>query len=544
MSLSRRYRPQLFADITDQDSIKETLRKEVASGKLGHAYLFSGPRGVGKTTMARIFAKALNCTQSNNGEPCNSCAHCHEAMDGRMVDLIEMDAASHSGVDHIRETIVEHVRFAPSLGKFKVYILDEAHMLSTSAWNAMLKTLEEPPSYAIFILATTELHKVPATIISRCQRFDFKRIPHEQLAERVVSLAKQEGATLDASVVASIVKHADGCLRDAETLLDQLLALGEKHITVDIASLVIPVSRLPLAARLLSACATRELAGALTAVAKLEEQGVSLLAIFDDLIQAVRVLLLAADDAHYAASLKQGDEAERMLAELVGKYSAAELSDMALVCMERRRDAKQGVDVRFALELAMAPIALGILPHGPQIAPVVPVQSITSSSSDQNKKPPVAPMTPSSAPQAKPPAAPVSEPPSVSASVAISATPLAEGSLTLALVQRKWAPFIKAVGEKNASLTFILSISRPEAVHDSTVVIRFQYPFHRDKIVTDLKNRRVVEDCLRSIIGIAEVHLEGTIGEDAGVAEQRSQDTVTNILKAFGGQVLDEGSKA
>src|SRR5690349_18398249 len=174
MSLSRRYRPQTFADITDQQPIKETLRKEVETGKIAHAYLFSGPRGVGKTTTARIFAKALNCLKNKSGEPCNECAMCTDANEGRLIDLIEMDAASHTGVDNIREAIVEHVRFQPARAAHKVYILDEAHMLSTAAWNALLKTLEEPPSYAVFLLATTEKHKVPATIVSRCQQFDFK----------------------------------------------------------------------------------------------------------------------------------------------------------------------------------------------------------------------------------------------------------------------------------------------------------------------------------------------------------------------------------
>ncbi|MCI0478978.1 DNA polymerase III subunit gamma/tau, partial [Candidatus Uhrbacteria bacterium] len=158
MSLSRTYRPKTFADITGQDAVKETLRKEVATGKLGHAYLFSGPRGIGKTTAARIFAKALNCASPKDGEPCDACDACREMREGRAIDFIEMDAASNTGVENIREAIVEHVRFAPSPGRRKVYVLDEAHMLSTASFNALLKTLEEPPPYAIFILATTELH--------------------------------------------------------------------------------------------------------------------------------------------------------------------------------------------------------------------------------------------------------------------------------------------------------------------------------------------------------------------------------------------------
>ncbi|MBI4139028.1 DNA polymerase III subunit gamma/tau, partial [Candidatus Uhrbacteria bacterium] len=255
MSLSRTHRPTRFKEITGQPNITETLRKQVAAGKTAHAYLFSGPRGVGKTTTARVLAKALNCERPDDGEPCGACARCRSNAEGSSIDIIEIDAASHNGVDHVRESILEHVRFTPVSNPYKLYILDEAHMLTGAAWNAMLKTLEEPPTYAIFMFATTELHKIPLTIQSRCQRYDFKRIPAEPLAARLRDLAAREGATLAPTVVDSIVRHADGCLRDAETLLGQLLTLGETNITEDVAGFVIPVSRMPRAAQLLEALA-------------------------------------------------------------------------------------------------------------------------------------------------------------------------------------------------------------------------------------------------------------------------------------------------
>jgi DNA polymerase III subunit gamma/tau len=191
-TLSRTYRPHFFADVTGQGPITETLRLEIATNKIGHSYLFSGSRGIGKTTVARIFAQALNCLARKEGEPCGICEACLEFQTGRSLDIIEMDAASNTGVDNIREAIVEHVRFAPSSRKYKVYILDEAHMLSTSAWNALLKTIEEPPEYAVFLFLTTELHKVPATIQSRSQRFDFHRITNQDLTKRLQEILLQE----------------------------------------------------------------------------------------------------------------------------------------------------------------------------------------------------------------------------------------------------------------------------------------------------------------------------------------------------------------
>src|SRR3989344_5558425 len=185
-TLYRKYRPQTFAEVVGQNHIKTTLQNELEKDKIAHAYLFSGPRGLGKTTMARLFAKAVNCLTRKSGqsEPCNQCNSCQEVITGRSLDVIEIDAASHTGVDNVRENIIENSRFTPTSRKFKVFIIDEVHMLSTSAFNALLKTLEEPPEHAIFILATTEIHKVPETIVSRCQHFDFHKVPTADIVKR------------------------------------------------------------------------------------------------------------------------------------------------------------------------------------------------------------------------------------------------------------------------------------------------------------------------------------------------------------------------
>lgn len=553
MSLSRKYRPQTFADITDQEPIKETLRKEVETGKIAHAYLFSGPRGVGKTTTARILAKALNCKNQKGGEPCNTCELCVEANEGKLLDFIEMDAASNTGVDNIREAIVEHVRFQPVRGAFKVYILDEAHMLSNTAWNALLKTLEEPPSYAVFILATTERHKVPATIISRCQQFDFKRIPDGPLAERVKELAKDEGVAIEDEVVTSIVRHSDGCVRDAETLLGQLVSLGEKKITTDVASLVIPMSRLPIAANLLHVCADRQLGPALQAVGTLEDEGIPLLPIFDDLLVAVRLLLLAGSDKNAATRLATGDEGEKALATVVGRYGDAELSEIALMLMERRRDAKQGIDARFALELAVTAIVLGVLPHGPN-ATMSSAHVVTAPLTEKKpevrtrEEPPkiaerVAPV-PQEQKSTVPPVSIVPPPAAIAPSVSIAPREPSADDISISLVQRKWPGFVKTMSDSSPSLAFILKTCRPIETRGNTVTIRFQYPFHRDKILADIKNRRVAENAFAEALGVPVIHLEGVVGEDADNAEKRSVDMVSNILKAFGGQVVEGGGEA
>jgi len=547
MSLSRRYRPQTFGDITGQESVKETLRREIATGKIGHAYLFFGPRGVGKTTTARIFAKALNCESPKDGEPCNACSQCANANEGRAIDLIEIDAASHNGVEHVREAIVEHVRFAPSSGKHKIYVLDEAHMLTTAAWNAMLKTLEEPPSHGIFILATTEFHKVPVTIVSRCQRFEFTRLDRDSIQERIRTLSKSEGATLDDDVVKRIAKHADGAVRDAETILGQLIALGEKEITDDVAGLLLPVSRLPAAAEFLKTTSTRSLKDTMQFVGKLAEQGIQIIPFFHDVIEAVRHLLIASDDETYAKDLAEGDEGERAVAELVGIFAPAELRDIALVCMERRKDAKQGVDPRFALELAGASVALAILPNSPKNSSVISTPSTFETSPS-----PLLPRRGVLQKNSSPNSVILSEERSDE-----SKDPSSK-SISLSDFQSAWPPFLKLVNEVYPSLSFILKTSRAADVKDNIAIIEVSYSFHRTKLIDNIATKQKLEDLLCEALNATNVTLDAIVAsndvipDSTSEAEQNSAkareirnprreetDTVSSLLQNFGGQVVE-----
>ena len=233
--LYRKYRPQTFAEFIGQEHIARTLTNAISSGMISHAYLFAGPKGSGKTTIARLFAKAVNCQNRKKGEfePCNKCTSCLEIMEGRSMDLMEIDAASHRGIDEVRE-LKEGIRFVPTKSKYKVYIIDESHQITKEAANALLKTLEEPPGHAIFVLATTEIHKMIPTIISRCQRFDFRKLTVSEILKKLEIICQKEKIKIEKPALELIALNSEGSFRDAESLLDQVFTLyGEKEIKAD-----------------------------------------------------------------------------------------------------------------------------------------------------------------------------------------------------------------------------------------------------------------------------------------------------------------------
>ena len=228
-ALYRAYRPQNFEDVVGQQHIIRTLKNQIENNNVGHAYLFAGTRGTGKTSTAKIFARAVNCVQSKDQEPCNECEVCKDIINDNIMDVVEIDAASNNSVDDIRE-LRESVKYSPTKAKYKVYIIDEVHMLSQGAFNALLKTLEEPPSYIIFILATTEPHKIPATILSRCQRFDFKRVTVNDMSERMKKICNEENIEVEDKALNLIARNAQGALRDALSILDQCISFGGNKI--------------------------------------------------------------------------------------------------------------------------------------------------------------------------------------------------------------------------------------------------------------------------------------------------------------------------
>jgi DNA polymerase-3 subunit gamma/tau len=294
-TLYQKYRPKKFSELVNQNHIKITLQNEIAQNKVGHCYLLYGPRAIGKTTTARLLAKAVNCENRKEGdsEPCNECESCKDINNDRSLDIIEIDAASHTGVDNVRENIIAGARVATAKRKYKVFIIDEVHMLSISAFNALLKTLEEPPRNVIFVLATTEIHKVPTTIISRCQKFHFKKISDGEMLERLKFLARSEGKRVDDSVLESVVRHAQGYVRDAESLLGQVLSLDEKMITKEQAEIIIPSSNFNLVAEFVEYIVDKNSARAIEHVNNLVEDGVDLEVFGKDLIEFLRKLLFS-----------------------------------------------------------------------------------------------------------------------------------------------------------------------------------------------------------------------------------------------------------
>ena len=291
-ALYRKFRPQDFEDVKGQEHIVTTLKNQMKADRIGHAYLFCGTRGTGKTTIAKILAKAVNCEHPVDGSPCNECETCQAINAGTSMNVIEIDAASNNGVDNIRE-IREEVAYRPAKGRYKVYIIDEVHMLSTGAFNALLKTLEEPPSYVIFILATTEAHKIPITILSRCQRYDFKRITVDTIAARLTELMDKEGTDVEEKAIRYISKAADGSMRDALSLLDQCIAfyLGET-LTYEKALEVLGAVDTQVFSRLLRLVVKQDTAGAIRTLEDLIIQGRELGQFVADFIWYLRNLLL------------------------------------------------------------------------------------------------------------------------------------------------------------------------------------------------------------------------------------------------------------
>ncbi|MDR2753597.1 MAG: DNA polymerase III subunit gamma/tau [Oscillospiraceae bacterium] len=372
--LYRKWRSPTFSDVVGQNHVTQTLRRALLAGRLSHAYLFTGPRGTGKTSCARILAKAVNCPHPSEGEPCNACDICKGIDSGSLLDVIEIDAASNNGVDNIRD-LRDETNFLPSQGKYRVYIVDEVHMLSAGAFNALLKTLEEPPGYVIFILATTEAHKLPATVLSRCQRFDFHRISAEDIAARLLHVAEGEHLALEPAAALLLARVADGALRDALSLLDRCRVEGEPISAAYVARCIGIADRRYLFA-LIDAVLERDIATCLSLVQTLYQDACDMERLCEELLSHLRNLLILLTVRNPKEFLLCTDEDLQLYQAQAGLLTTPQLLRFTETLEQAAISLRRSTDRRLEMELALiklsSPAPHESAPPAPQPSPTIP----------------------------------------------------------------------------------------------------------------------------------------------------------------------------
>lgn len=540
-SLYQKYRPQLFSDLVGQDHIRTTLLNELSAKEPSHAYLFSGSRGVGKTTTARILARAVNCLEPRQGEPCNSCKHCTTIMANKALDIIEIDAASHTGVDHVRENIIENARVSPTLLPWKVFIIDEVHMLSTSAFNALLKTLEEPPSHTMFILATTELHKVPATIISRCEQFQFKRVAFEHMVDRLADLANKEEVTVDRSVFEAIARRSDGALRDAESLLGQVLSLDDKHITAEMAEIILPSAQTAEQLSFFEEIVHMRLADAVVHITRLVEEGVQLHEFSKDIVEFLRSVLLYRVQSSLMPlqQLNLNADQVKQLSQLCDELSVQQIAHMIEVCMKAVEQYKTSIIPQLPLELAVIELCdagSGKAEQAPEKKqPIAP-----KSTSQQTQNPATKLASKQSTQQAATTATIATETaiaPAAETSEA-GATPVdttVAPARTFDDVKARWTDVLAEMRHRNHSLHLSLQVGTLVSFDGHVLVMGYQYQFYQDRL-HDVRNRPVIDEALQKVLG-GDVILETVVGKQYSQQaqsphqniEQPTQEEVANV---------------
>ncbi len=539
LALYRRYRPQRFADLVGQEVVARTLLNEVSSGGLAHGYLFAGVRGTGKTSTARILARAVNCDAVVDGEPCNACPPCLEILSGAAVDVLEIDAASNRGIDEMRD-LRDKVRYLPAVLRRKVYIIDEAHMLTTDAWNAFLKTLEEPPPHVLFVLATTEPHKVPETVRSRVQRFDFRRVPVPAIEQLLADVARKEDDKVDADALVLLATAAQGSLRDALVLLEQALGAGERPVTVAVARRSLGLTDPSTLHSLVMSLAGADPAGTLRAAAAAFDAGADPRQLFRDVARLARAAELVALGYPEGASVSADEVA--LVADLAAIAPAGLWLRLLELVAEAEMNLRQSVDARLLVEVCLlralrppaadgeaagvAALALRVaaLERG---APAAPPRAISR-----------APVPVPREDSVTEPAAPAAD--DVPAAVPDTADVVAEaiGRRDLTTVDgwiAEWPVAIEAVARANKGLAGVLRDCRPVAADAASVTIGTNGRFHHEQI-SDPEKRRVIAEALSTIGGRPVEVLTRFTGEERPRGPSGTVSDVTQaVLETFAG---------
>ncbi len=506
-ALYRKWRPSTFDDLVGQEHIVRTLRNALRLGHVHHAYLFAGPRGTGKTTSARLLAKAVNCLAPVEERPCNQCVICQAVNEGRLMDLIEIDAASNTGVDNVRE-ILDKVGFRPVQARQKVYVIDEVHMLSTAAFNALLKTLEEPPPHVLFILATTEVHKIPATILSRCQRFEFRRIPLGAMTARLVQVTRAEGIEADPEALDLIARAATGSLRDALSLLDQMAADGS--VTVDTVRQMLGAERRDVIQSLVRCWLEHDFHGGLELINRAINGGADPRQIARQLSDFLRGLLLMRLGAGESWTDPSAEERPG-LQELARNIDPARLVEAVRRFSQVAADSRAGWQPQLPLELAFVEVTLEPPQAAPAVQPAASAAPVTPparpATAPARSTPPVAtqpPATPS-LPSATAATARPTTPAAASTPAATTPAPAAGGGAggQLKPIADAWAEVVNLVKPLNMMLSALLRDCRPVYLDvQGQLTLTAKSSFHSNK-VNEEANRQILEGVLRQKFGQA-----------------------------------------